>query len=158
LTLRLKEKLRLPVYHTDQFSWKDGWDKAQSNDAILHYVEGILKQDQWILEGYLGYTTLPDTRLRAATTVIFLDYSRPQLAWHLLKRQWIHHGKKRPEMPDICRESFGWHTISWAFEYYSKKDWRANVDNWVTCVPNDRLLVFKTPKQLELWLTSQRLG
>lgn len=145
LVLSLKHKLNLPVYHTDQFSWSGGWDNKKTNDEILEYVDTILQKSEWLIEGYLGYNMLPDTRLQAADTVIALDYSIPLLAWRALKRNIQYHQKKRPEMPDECIETFGWHTIAWTWKYFRKKDLRANLYNWIATVDPNKLLVFKNP-------------
>ena len=158
LAMQLEIELNLPVYYTDQFSWANGWGKAKSNDEILNYVDNILQKPEWLIEGYLGYTQLPDKRLQAADFVIVLDYSRLRLAWHILKRSFQYHNKKRPEMPEICIEKFGWHTFRWAWKYFNKKDWRANIDNWIAHVDEKKLLVFKTPQQLNQWLKQNNIG
>lgn len=121
LAIALNYKLTLPIYHTDQFSWANGWDNPKSNNEIVAYIDHILEKDQWLIEGYLGYTSLPDTRLQAADMVIVLDYSKIILAWHILKRILKYNGKRRPEMPDQCIERFGRHTIEWCWKHFTKK-------------------------------------
>lgn len=153
LVFQFKNKLDLPVFHTDEFIWAHGWDAPQSNKAILNHVDDILKNEKWLLEGYLGYAVLPDRRLTRATTVIVLDYSRLRLAWHIFKRYILYYRKKRPEMPDLCSERFGWHTVKKIVDtLWMKTDLRANLYNWIEHVDHHKLIIFKNPRALNVWI------
>lgn len=154
LARKLHAKLCLPLYHVDHFTWNRGWKNPASNDDILQHVQNILTQSEFLLEGYLGYTSLPDTRLQAADTVIILDYPRRVLAWRYLKRRFLYHNKNRPEFPEICMESFGWKAFKGVWQYLTARDWRTNLDNWVAQIAPENLLIFKSPLQLKTWLTN----
>lgn len=157
LAFRLNERLHLPLYHTDQFIWSNGWGKAKTNQDIIAFVDSIIHQPEWLLEGYLGYLYEDDKRLQNATTVIVLDYNRWRMSWHIVKRNWQYHNIKRPEMPDPCIEHFGWHTLRWVFKHFTKRDLRKNMHNWIQHVPPEKRLVFKSPRQLETWLLTRRI-
>lgn len=155
LALHLNKTLALPLYHTDQFIWAEGWENPKPNQAIIAYIDTIIALPDWLLEGYLGYLHHDDKRLQKATTVIVLDYGRWRLAWHILKRNWQHHNCKRSEMPDTCIERFGWHTIRWVVRHFMKSDLRKNMHNWTRHVDTRHILIFRSPRQLETWLHDQ---
>jgi len=157
LVHRLKEKLALPVYHTDGYIWRDGWKNGKTNDQIVAYVDEVLQKPEWLLEGYLGYVDTPDTRLRHATTVIVLDYGRFRLAWQFLKRKYTHHGKSRPELPPECQETFSLKAIRKSLNLIFVKDIRKNLYDWIAQVPADNILIFKNPRQLRVWLRTNGL-
>ena len=149
---RLNLYLHLPLYHTDSFSWQYGWGKPRSNDEIVAFVDSILEKPEWLIEGYLGYVELPDKRLQAADKVIVLDYSRFTLAWHFLKRRFSYRNKNRPELPDICTETFGLKAIIRSMDYLFESDLRVNLYNWIENIEPEKMLIFKKPSQLNKWL------
>jgi adenylate kinase family enzyme len=82
---RLGAALDLPVIELDKHFWppdltpmpKDRWAAVQRE---------LVSADRWILDGDLGpYDVLP-VRLRAADTVIVLDFPLWRCAWRALRR------------------------------------------------------------------------
>jgi adenylate kinase family enzyme len=70
----LGEITGLPVVELDKSFWRPGpiatpWDVWAAAQALLVATDG------WILDGDLGESDVVETRLRAADTVIFLDFS-----------------------------------------------------------------------------------
>jgi adenylate kinase family enzyme len=158
LARTLSQKLKLPLYQTDRFIWQNGWENGKLDEEIVVHVNEILLKPEWLLEGYIGYTDLPDKRLCAADTVIVLDYSRILLSWRVFKRHLFYHGKNRIELPESCKEKFGWNTVQWIGRFLGKKTLHKNLYNWIANVDRDKLLVFKNPKQLKKWLKQNNLS
>jgi len=85
LARRLGAALELPVIELDKHFWppdltpmpKDRWAAVQRE---------LVGADRWILDGDLGpYDVLP-VRLRAADTVLVLDFPLWRCAWRALRR------------------------------------------------------------------------
>lgn len=149
----LQAKTNLPLVHTDSFLWENGWQHPKTNDELLAYVDHVLDQSTWIIEGYLGYTSpAPDTRLQRADLVIVLDYHRVRLAWHVLKRHVIYHKRHRPELPPACVETFRWRLVRKLWNYLFVRELRNNLDSWTRHVLPEKIIRFKSPKQAQQWL------
>jgi adenylate kinase family enzyme len=71
---RLGEITGLPVVELDKLFWRPGL-LATPRDEWVTAQDLIVAADEWILEGDLGQLDVVETRLRAADTVIFLDFS-----------------------------------------------------------------------------------
>ncbi|MGB3437744.1 MAG: DNA topology modulation protein FlaR [Actinophytocola sp.] len=85
LAARLGTALDLPVVELDKHFWppdltpmaKDRWAEVQ---------RGLVRDARWVLDGDLGpYDVLP-VRLRAADTVVVLDFPLWRCAWRALRR------------------------------------------------------------------------
>lgn len=50
LSLKLAEKLSLPVYHLDRLWWLPGW-KTDTRENFDRKLAEILHQDSWIIDG-----------------------------------------------------------------------------------------------------------
>jgi adenylate kinase family enzyme len=86
LAQKLSRKLELPVVELDSIFWQPGprptpeleWAETQRQ---------LVARDRWIIDGDLGpYDTGLDLRLRAADTVIVLDFPLWRCAWRALRR------------------------------------------------------------------------
>lgn len=147
-------KTNLPVFHTDSFIWENGWKNPKNNDQIIEYIDLLLSQEKWIIEGYIGYTTDDlDRRLEQADLILVLDYHRPRLAWHILKRTLIYHGKHRPELSKKCIHYFKPVSLfRKIFHYFFARDLRDNLERWITHIPHEKIIRFKNPAQAHQWL------
>jgi len=74
LARRLGEITGLPVVELDKLFWRPGL-LATPRDEWATAQDLIVAADEWILEGDLGQFDVVETRLCAADTVIFLDFS-----------------------------------------------------------------------------------
>lgn len=87
LAKRLGEITGLAVMELDKVFWQPGlvptspheWAKVQQD---------FVQKDEWIMDGDLGPYDAFEVRLRAADTIIFLDFSLPRCAWRALRRSW----------------------------------------------------------------------
>jgi adenylate kinase family enzyme len=82
---RLGELTGLPVLELDQLFSLQGL-VAPSRDQWVLVQEMLVAEDEWIMDGDLGLHDVVDVRLRAADTVIFLDFSLVRCAWRAIRR------------------------------------------------------------------------
>jgi len=111
LACRLSKILRLPVINLDSFYWKPGWKETGKKEWEV-IVSELTKRKRWIMDGNYGGTL--SIRLKAADTVIFLDYSRYLCLWRGLKRQFT---RVRPDPIPGCYEKIDKAYISWIWNY-----------------------------------------
>jgi adenylate kinase family enzyme len=94
LARHLGEITGLPVIELDKLFWRSGlapipraeWTELQ---------EQLVQKDSWILDGDLGPHDAVEVRLRAADTIILLDFALFRCTWRALRRA--------PERPDFWR-------------------------------------------------------
>jgi adenylate kinase family enzyme len=85
LARRLGEITRLPVIELDKLFWQQGL-VATPRDQWAVVQEKLVVQDGWIMDGDLGPYDIIEIRLRAADTIIFLDFSLLRCAWRAFRR------------------------------------------------------------------------
>jgi adenylate kinase family enzyme len=102
LAIRLGEVTGLPVIELDKIFWRPGI-VATPRDEWAEVQERLVKKDRWIIDGDLGPYDAAEVRLRAADTIILLDFSRVRCAWRALRRSreradfwlWLLHYRRR---------------------------------------------------------------
>jgi adenylate kinase family enzyme len=85
LAAQLGQVTGLPVIELDKVFWRPGL-AATPWDEWAEVQQNLVKQDRWILDGDLGPYDAIEVRLRAADTVIFLDFSLVRCAWRAIRR------------------------------------------------------------------------
>jgi adenylate kinase family enzyme len=85
LAVQLADITRLPVIELDEIFWQPGLVATPSDQWVAIQVE-LVKGEKWIIDGDLGPYDVVDVRLRAADTVIFLDFSLVRCAWRAIRR------------------------------------------------------------------------
>ena len=85
LARRLGEITGLSVVEVDKVFWRPGL-VAMPRDEWVAAQELLVATDGWIIDGDLGQFDVVETRLRAADTVIFLDFSLLCCAHRAIRR------------------------------------------------------------------------
>jgi adenylate kinase family enzyme len=85
LAMELGEITGLPVIELDKVFWQPGL-AATPRDEWVEVQRRLIEKDAWIMDGDLGPYDAVDVRLRAADTIIFLDFSLLRCAWRALRR------------------------------------------------------------------------
>jgi adenylate kinase family enzyme len=85
LARRLGEITLLPVIELDKVFWRPGV-VATPRDQWVVVQEKLVAEDGWIMDGDLGPYDVVAVRLRAAGTIIFLDFSLVRCAWRAVWR------------------------------------------------------------------------
>ncbi|HEV2988191.1 MAG TPA: adenylate kinase [Candidatus Angelobacter sp.] len=85
LARRLGEITCLPVIELDKVFWQPGL-VATPRDQWVVVQEKLVAEEGWIMDGDLGPYDVVEVRLRAADTIIFLDFSLLRCAWQAFWR------------------------------------------------------------------------
>jgi adenylate kinase family enzyme len=75
----------LPVIEVDKIFWRPGLI-ATPRDEWVVMQEKLVAGEGWIMDGDLGPYDAVEVRLRAADTIIFLDFSLARCAWRAIRR------------------------------------------------------------------------
>jgi adenylate kinase family enzyme len=85
LAVRLGEITRLPVVQLDKVFWQPGL-VATPRGHWIAIQERLVTEEEWIIDGDLGPYDVVEIRLRAADTILFLDFSLLRCAWRAIRR------------------------------------------------------------------------
>ena len=85
LARQLGELTGLPVTELDKLFWQSGLAPTQRAEWIA-LQEQLVRKDTWILDGDLASYDVVEVRLRAADTVILLDFGLVRCAWRAFRR------------------------------------------------------------------------
>jgi adenylate kinase family enzyme len=85
LAARLGEITGLSVIELDKIFWQPGLVPTP-RDQWVKIQQMLVEENAWIMDGDLGPYDAVEIRLRAADTVIFLDFSLLRCAWRALRR------------------------------------------------------------------------
>ena len=85
LARQLGEIAGLRVVELDKMFWRPGL-VATPGDQWVELQQKLVGESDWILDGDLGPYDAIEVRLRAADTIIFLDFSLIRCAWRALSR------------------------------------------------------------------------
>ena len=94
LARQLGEIAGLPVVELDKIFWRPGLFPTPRGEWI-QLQERLIQKEAWVLDGDLGPYDAVEVRLRAANTIILLDFSLFRCAWRALRRA--------PERSDFWR-------------------------------------------------------
>jgi hypothetical protein len=119
----------LPVIALDEIFWRPGLI-ATPREQWVEMQEKLVAGDRWIMDGDLGPYDALEVRLRAADTIIFLDFSLVRCAWQAIRRS--------GERADFWRWLL-------AYRYQSRPILKAAIANHA---PNAVLHIFGGPKVL----------
>lgn len=127
----------IPVTELDTFFWRPGLAATPPGEwaAIQRQLIG---QPSWILDGDLGPYDVIDVRLRAADTVVFLDFSLIRCTWRAVRRS--------PENADFWR----W---LWAYRCRSRPRLMQAI---AAHAPGAELHVLATPRAVRRFLSLVR--
>ena len=123
----------LPVVHLDDIFWSDSLEPMRS-EAWSAAQDELVRRRAWIAEGDLGPYDVLDVRLRAADTVVLLDFSLPRCAWRAIRRS-----RERGDF---------WH---WLWSY--RRRWRPRILSAVQAVaPRTEVHILRTPRAVRRFL------
>jgi adenylate kinase family enzyme len=85
LARQLAEITGLPVIELDKVFWRPGLVETPRDEWVV-LLQKLVGEAEWIMDGDLGPYDAIEVRLRAADSVIFLDFSLVRCAWRALRR------------------------------------------------------------------------
>ena len=112
--LKLKEILKLPLYHLDKYFYVDNW-QPRDYQAFLETQQQFVDSSTWIIDG--NSTKSYENRYAKADLCLYFNFPRYQCYWRIFKR--LFH--KHPDIDDRaenCKETIRWSLITymWHFE------------------------------------------
>jgi hypothetical protein len=123
----------LPVIHLDEIFWNSSLEPMPS-EAWAAAQDEFVQRRAWIAEGDLGPYDVLDVRLRAADTVVLLDFSLARCAWRAVRRS-----RQRADF---------WH---WLWSY--RRQWRPRILGAVHAVaPHAEVHILRTPRAVRGFL------
>jgi nicotinamide riboside kinase len=85
LARQLGEITGLRVIELDKVFWQPGL-AATPHDQWVELQQSLVSENEWVMDGDLGPYDAIEVRLRAADTIIFLDFSIVRCAWRAVWR------------------------------------------------------------------------
>lgn len=110
LSRHISEVTGIPAIELDALFWQPGPTPMDPSPWAACQRE-LVQRGCWILDGDLGpYDTALEVRLRAADTIVVLDFTFPRCAWRTLRRgreqaeywRWVWAYRRR-SLPDVMR-------------------------------------------------------
>jgi hypothetical protein len=141
----LSRELSIPVTHLDQLSMRPGWQYVTERE-FTEKLLSIISGETWIVEGWAFHSTL-QMRLRAATTIIHLDYPIWHCYWNALKRHIRYSFKQNPYDPPnspIWKKTKKMAKAMW-FVY---KKYEPEARQWLGQLRHKQVLIFSSRRQL----------
>ena len=139
----LGERTGLPVVHLDNIWWRaDGTHIPR--EEFDRALDEILQGEKWIMDG--DYSRTYEVRLRAADTVIFLDYPEAVCMAGITARV----GQPRPDMP-WAEQSLDPELVTLVQNY--RRDNRPQILSLIQKYPEKRALIFTSRDQAARWLS-----
>lgn len=148
----LRKSLHIPLYHIDSFQFLAGW-KQRTNEECKSILIKLIDADDWIIEGF-GNRDIVGLLLKAADTVIFIDYPVRVHFWRAIKRQVMSRRGGRQELPENCPEF----TFNYTIRLF-KTIWKGHTKfrPWICMnimiLPMEKHLVhIKSPKSWQIFV------
>jgi hypothetical protein len=123
----------LPVIELDKLFWQPG-RHALPPDEWSNVQRSLITQDKWIIDGDLGHYDAVEVRLRAADTIILLDFGLVRCALRAVRR-----GRER--------SNFWWWLIT-----YRRQSLPVLMQAISRFAPHAELLLIRNPKELRRFL------
>jgi adenylate kinase family enzyme len=145
LAKELGKILQIDVIHLDSIYWKPGW-MSTPHDEWIKINENLVKKDSWIIDGNYGWTA--EIRLKAADTVIFIDFPRLLCLWRVIKRRFKYKNKPRVDMAPECPEKLNWEFIKWILTFPSngRKAMMERINKYCT---DKNVYILKNPLEVK---------
>ena len=141
-SVKLHEKTGLPLFHLDNVWWNP--DRTHvSRDEFDRRLEGIVRGDEWIVDG--DYSRTYEVRIRASDAIVFLDFGEDECMKGISDRV----GKKRDDIP-WSENKLDPELVALVKKY--KTENRPILTDLFKKYPEKRLIVFTSRKEADGWL------
>ncbi len=148
LARQLGEILKIDVYHLDSFFWKPNWVSI-SREELASIQMDLVKKEKWIIDGHFSGTM--DIRLKAADTIIFLDFPRTICVYRVFKRMVKYRNQTRPDMGEGCEEKLDIEFLKWLWEFPKTK--RPGILKKLEQLPKTKnFIILKSPREVKRFL------
>ena len=139
----LAARTGLPLVHLDNVWWRADGTHITRDEFDLALSE-LLRGEQWIMDG--DYRRTYEVRVRAADTVIFLDYPEEVCMAGIRARV----GQKRPDIP-WTESTLDPELVALVQNY--RRDDRPALLSLLQKYPEKRALIFTARQEADRWLS-----
>ena len=143
LARALAARTGLPLVHLDNIWWRADGTHIPRED-FDRALDGLLRGEQWIMDG--DYSRTYEVRIRAADTVIFLDYPESVCMDGIRARV----GQPRPHMP-WAETALDPELVALVKNY--RRDQRPQVLSLLQRYPDKQSLIFTSREEAARWLS-----
>ena len=143
LACLLAAKTGLPLVHLDTVWWRADGTHIPRED-FDRALDGLLRGEQWIMDG--DYSRTYEVRIRAADTVIFLDYPEAVCMDGIRARV----GQPRPDMP-WAETALDPELVTLVQNY--RRDNRPALLALLQKYPEKQSLIFPSRQEADRWLS-----
>jgi len=152
----LAGRLGVPFVELDAIFHQAGWTELP-DDEFLEKVRAATAAEGWVVDG--NYAVVRPIVLERATTVAWLDYSRPWVMQQVIRRS-IGRAVTRRELWNGNRERVReWiradHPIRWAWAQHARKRVEYQTRLREPQYQHIELLRFRTPRAARVWLRTR---
>ena len=141
----LAAKTELPLVHLDNVWWRADGTHISRDEFDLALSE-LLRGEKWIMDG--DYSRTYEVRVRAADTVIFLDYPEAVCMAGIVARV----GQKRPDIP-WTESALDPELVALVQNY--RRDNRPRILSLLQKYPEKQSLIFTARAEVDAWLSRQ---
>jgi adenylate kinase family enzyme len=150
LARNLAKLTKLPLYPIDMIQFEAGGGKV-SHDAYLRKHADILRQDEWIIDGY-GCVPSAWDRFAAADTLVYVDLPLVTHHWFVTKRliqgQFVN-PEGWPDNSPIWESSLSSYRVLWKCHRYLTPKYRQLVADMAA---SKRVHHLRSPREIRLLL------
>jgi len=151
----LAARLGVAFIELDSMFHQPGWTPLPDPEFRAR-VRGAVGSDGWVVDG--NYGAVRPIVLERATTVVWLDYSRPRVMQQVIRRS-VARAVSRQELWNGNREHpRAWinadHPIRWAWSQHGRKRAEYEARFREPCYAHLDVLRFHTPSVAHAWLRS----
>ena len=139
----LAARTGLPLVHLDNIWWRADGTHIPRED-FDRALDGLLRGEKWIMDG--DYSRTYEVRIRAADTVIFLDYPEAVCMDGIRARV----GQPRPDMP-WAEQSLDPELVALVQNY--RRDNRPQILSLLAQYPDKQALIFTSREEAARWLS-----
>jgi adenylate kinase family enzyme len=148
-------RLAIPFVELDSIFHQPGWTELPAEEFQAR-VRDAVSGDAWVVDG--NYAVVRPIVLERATTVVWLDYSRPRVMQQVIRRS-VTRGLTRRELWNGNREDpRDWlaaeHPIRWAWTHHARKRDEYEARYGSPELAHLDVHRFRAPRETRMWLES----
>ena len=147
LSVRVGERLGLPVYGLDALYFGAGWTPVP-HEEFERLQRELVAKSTWVIDG--NHASTAEIRIAAADVVVFLDRSSASCLWGLVRRRIGRHGPPRAGVPGAERLNprFFFHVATFRLRR------RAHLLESLRTTGAGRLIVLQNGRQMRAFLST----
>ena len=151
LARKLGRKLHIKVVHLDRKFWQQGW-KEKPRDTRIDILEKLVQEKQWIIEG--TYLDSSEPRLKAADTIIFLDFHPLLCLQRVIMQHYKCQGHPRHDLKEGCEDKLNPKRILkvLAFPFRGRRTLKQKLRNYESNYDAKKIIWLHSPKEVDDFL------